>query len=117
MNVIVFSIFLFFSLLSLGYSFYNKKVIYFAFITSLFIIAVLGGSILSEGLTETYAGSYGFAYNNTSALTGMVSTTVTILANTNIFAQAIGSFLIVLGLITLFLAFWYMLKGSEEEEE
>ena len=117
MDVIIFMAFLFFSLISLGYAFYNKKVIYLAIISSLVII-VLAAALMTEGITQMFAGSYGF-FNNTSnsTATGMSAIKVTILENTNVFAQGSGAFLVVLGLMTLFLTFYFMLKGSEEEEE
>jgi hypothetical protein len=112
MEVIIFQSFLFFSLFLLGYAFYNKKVIYLAAITS-FLLMLLGASILVSGLDITYAGSYGFL-NNITSVTGMVTTKVTY---NDIYTTAGGMFLVILGIMTLFLTFWFMLKGSEEEED
>lgn len=112
METVIFSAFLFFILALLGYAFYNKKVIYLAAISS-FLLLLLGASVLDAGITQTYAGSYGFL-NNTSSVTGMVTTTVTY---KDTYTSACGMFLIVLGIMTMFLTFWFMLKGSEEDEE
>jgi hypothetical protein len=116
MDIMVFGLFLFYSLISLGYAFYNKKVIYLAAVSGLFILSVLAPAMLTEGLTQTFSGTYGFL-NGTASVTGAVSSSVVILSNTNIFTQAIGTFLIILGIMTFFLTFWYMLKGSSEEDE
>jgi hypothetical protein len=113
METVIFSAFLFFTLALLGYAFYNKKVIYLAAISS-FLLLLLGASILDVGLSITYAGSYGLLLNNTSAITGMVSTVTTF---KDIYTTACGMFLVILGIMTMFLTFWFMLKGSEEDED
>lgn len=112
MEITIFATFLFFTLALLGYAFYNKKVIYLAAISS-FLLLLLGASVLDVGLSITYAGSYGFL-NNTSAITGMVSTVSTF---KDIYTTASGMFLVILGIMTMFLTFWFMLKGSEEDED
>lgn len=97
MELLIFSTFLFFALALMGYAFYNKKVIYLAAITS-FLLMLLGASILTDGLTITYSGIDAVVFND-------------------IYISAGGMFIVILGVMTLFLTFWYMLKGSEEEEE
>jgi hypothetical protein len=112
METVIFSAFLFFTLALLGYAFYNKKVIYLASVSSLLMI-ILGTSIVAGGITQTYAGAYGFL-NGTAAVTGIATTTVTF---NDVYTTAGGTFLGLLGILTFMLSLYYMLKGSEEEEE
>jgi hypothetical protein len=125
METVILQTFLFFTLFLLGYAFYNKKVIYLAIISS-FLLILLGANVLSVGITytthDTVAQSWlqqttgnTTVYNTTSSIISAFTDTVTTWKD--VYTSACGMFLVLLGIMTLFLSFFYMLKGSSEEEE
>lgn len=125
METIILQTFLFFTLALLGYAFYNKKVIYLAIISS-FLLMLLGANMLSVGMTytthDTVAQSWlqqtsgnATVYNTSSSIISAFTDTITTWKD--VYTSACGIFLVLLGLMTLFLSFFYMLKGSEEDEE
>jgi uncharacterized membrane protein len=125
MEIVILQTFLFSSLFLLGYAFFNKKVIYLAAITS-FLLVLLGADVLANGITytthDTVAQSWlqqtvgnATVYNTTSSIISAYSDTVT--TWNDIYTSAYGMFIVLLGIMTLYLTITYLKKGSEEDRE
>lgn len=90
------------------------------------MLIILGANILAAGITytthDTAAQSWlqqtvgnATVYNTTSSIISAYTDTITIWKD--VYTGAIGTFLILFALLTFFLTFFYILRGSIEDKE
>jgi hypothetical protein len=75
------------------------------------IFLFLGTILISEGLAITHTGSYGFLLNNTSAITGIASSTTTV---KDVWISGFGFFFWMLG---IYLIITILLPSKTEPED